>query len=274
MQKSRNEWKEAVCAERSFSLRQTHADRKEVQSMYHIALCDDEQTEVIKTKDMLSNYRKSRPGSDFEIGTFGSAEQLLSKVQDSYAPDLILMDIYMEGQNGIEAARALREMGNESRVIFLTASERHAVDAFRVEAVQYLVKPIVEAELFSLLDKQFEVLNEKRQKYVALETDNRTFRVMVHDIVYCEAQGKRQYLHLTDGTQLCIRMSMAGLEELFLPYEGIVRIGKWYIINMDHVDGLDSHAVQMDNGLKLYLPRGAYQSLRKQYITYYTGGLS
>ncbi|MCH5342931.1 MAG: response regulator transcription factor [Acetatifactor sp.] len=242
--------------------------------MYHVALCDDEQAEVVKNQGMLSNYKKAHPELDFETGTFENAEQLLLKVQEGYAPDLILMDIYMEGKTGIEAARELHEMGSKSRVIFLTTSEKHAVEAFRVDAAQYLVKPVSEAEMFPLLEKQFEILNEVRRKYVVLQVNNRTFRVMVHDIVYCEAQGKRQYLHLTDGTQLCIHMSMTGLEELFLPYDEIVRIGKGYIINIDHVEGLDSHAVQLDNGLKLFLPRGAYQSLRKQYITYYTGVLS
>lgn len=190
--------------------------------MYRIALCDDEQAEIVKTQVMFSNYKKLHPELDFEIGTFQNAEQLLLRVQEGYAPELILMDIYMKGRTGIEAARELREMGSKSRVIFLTTSEKHAVEAFRVEAVQYLVKPVSEAELFPLLDKQIEVLNNEKQKYVALEIDKRTFRVMVHDIVYCEAQGKRQYLHLTDGTQLCVHMSMTGLEELFLPYEEII----------------------------------------------------
>ena len=242
--------------------------------MYRIALCDDEQTEMIKTQAMLSKYKKGHTGLDFDIGTFENAEELLLKVQGGYVPDLILMDIYMEGRTGIEAARALHEMGNRSRVIFLTTSEKHALEAFRVDAVQYLVKPVSEAELFPLLDRVIEIMENEKQKYVALHMDNRTFRVMVHDIIYCEAQGKCQYLHMTDGTRLCVRMSMTGLEELFLPYEEIIRIGKWYIINMEHVEGLDSQAVQMDNGQSLYLPRGAYQSLKKQYITYYTGVLS
>lgn len=238
--------------------------------MYHIALCDDEQAEIIKTTEMLNEYRRIHPEAAFETETFESAEKLLIKVQEGYTPELILMDIYMEGKNGIEAGKVLRRMGNESRIIFLTASEKHAVEAFRVDATQYLVKPVSETEFFGLLDKQFEILYEQRQKYVTLETDNRLLRVMVRDIVYCEAQGKRQYLHLTDGTQLCVRMSMAGLEELFQEYEGIIRVGKWYIINMDHVEGLDSQTAQMDSGQQLYLSREAFQSFRTQYITYYT----
>ena len=241
--------------------------------MFQIVVCDDEQAEVIKTQEMLSSYKKLHPELDFEVGTFENAEEFLLKVQSGYKPDLILMDIYMKGKTGIEAVRELHEMGDKSRVIFLTTSQEHALEAFRVEAAQYLVKPVSETEFFSLLDRQIEILSEERQKYVALQVEGRTLRVVVHDIVYCESQGKRQYLHLSDDTQLCVHLSMTGLEELFLPYEEIIRLGKWYIINMDHVEGLDSRVVQMDNGIELYLPRGAYQSLRKHYITYYTGGL-
>lgn len=243
--------------------------------MYRIALCDDEQAEVVKTHEMLSSYRKSHRDIDFDTGIFKNAEQLLTKVREGYAPDLILMDIYMGGgQTGIDAVEELRTIGNKSRVIFLTSSEQHAVEAFRVEAAYYLVKPVEETELFALLDRQFEILEGEKQKYVVLAADNRTFRVMVQDIIYCESQGKRQYLYMADGTQICVRMTMAVLEELFMAYGEIIRIGKWYIINMDHVERLDSQAVQMSNGQILYLSRGAYQSLRNRYIAYYMRGLS
>lgn len=242
----------------------------EVPSMYRIAICDDEKAEVVKTQEMLNNYRKAHPELDFEIGIFENADKLILKVQEDYAPDLILMDIYMNGKTGIEAAEELRKTGNKSRVLFLTTSENHALEAFQVDAVQYLVKPVSEMKLFPLLDKQIEILDYEKQKYVTVETDNTTCRVMVRDVVYCESQRKNQYLHMTDGTQLCVHMPMTRLEELFLPYTGIIRIGKWYIINISHVESLDSQAVRMDNGQKLYLPRGAYQFLRKQYITYYT----
>lgn len=242
--------------------------------MYRIAICDDEKAEIAKTQEMLNNYKKAHPELDFEIGVFKNADELLLKVQEGYAPDLILMDIYMDGKTGIEAAEELHEMGNKSRVLFLTTSENHALKAFQVDAVQYLVKPVSEAKLFLLLDNQIEILDCEKQKYVTFERDNRTYRVMVRDIVYCESQRKNQYLHMTDGTQLCVRMPMTRLEELFLSYAGIVRIGKWYIVNLSHVESLGSQVAQMDNGDELYLSRGAYQTLRKQYISYYMGVLS
>lgn len=239
--------------------------------MYRIAICDDEQAEVVKNQELLSDYKKLHPEINFEIGIFKKAKELLSKVQEGYVPDLILMDIYMDGETGIEAAQKLYMMGKRSRVIFLTTSEKHAVEAFKIEAAQYLVKPVPETEFFQMLDRQIEILNGEKQKYVVLQTDNKTIRVTLRDIIYCESQGKYQHLHLMDGNQISVRMTMSKLEELFLQYEGIIRVGKWYIINIDHVERLESHAVQMDNGQQLYLPRGAYQLLKKKYITYYMG---
>lgn len=140
--------------------------------MYRIALCDDEQAEVTKTKGMLSNYKSAHPELDFVIETFENAEQLLLKVSSGYVPDMILMDIYMAGKTGIEAAREIQEMGNKCRIIFLTTSDQHAVEAFRVDAAQYLVKPVSEAELFPVLDKQLEIVSGEKQKYVALQVNN------------------------------------------------------------------------------------------------------
>lgn len=239
--------------------------------MYRIAICDDEQAEVVKNQELLSDYKKLHPEINFEVGIFKKAKELLLMVQEGYVPDLILMDIYMDGETGIEAAQKLYLMGKRSRVIFLTTSEKHAVEAFKIEAAQYLVKPVSEAEFFQMLDRQLEILDGEKQKYVVLQTDNKTIRVTLRDIVYCESQGKYQHLHLMDGDQISVRMTMSKLEEMFLQYEEIIRIGKWYIINIDHVERLESHAVQMSNGQRLYLPRGAYQLLKRKYITYYMG---
>ena len=116
--------------------------------MYLIALCDDEADAIQKTEDMLRNYQRKHKWLDFAIERFGNADMLLYKVKEgNYMPDLILMDIYMPDKLGIEVAGELRSIGNESKIIFLTASREHALDAFGVGAVQYLVKPVHEEDL-------------------------------------------------------------------------------------------------------------------------------
>lgn len=238
--------------------------------MYRIALCDDESVELIKTEQMLRHYEEKNPETEFEIERFGSADRLLERIREKdYAPDFILMDIYMPEKLGIDAAHELRAMGNKGKIIFLTASREHALDAFGVEASQYLVKPVSENMLFPVLDKVIRDMEEVRRKYLLLRIDGRIQRVAVNDIVYCEAQGKIQYLYLTDGTQYGLRRTMAEIYEMLACYREFSRVGIAYIVNLEHVDSLNAQEIQMDNGKKIYLPRGSYQPLRERYFGYY-----
>lgn len=248
--------------------------------MYLIAICDDDRTELNKTEKMLSEYKaehleRVHPKSDFEVECFTDVEELLSRVRArEYVPDLILMDIYMPGKTGIEATEELRDMGNESKIIFLTASREHALEAFRVDATQYLTKPVSEEELYVFLDRLLAEVAEERKRYVVLQADKRICRIAVQDVIYCEAQKKSQYIYLTDGTQLCLRMSMAGLEALFSGFPEIVRVGNSYIVNLRHIESLNGQELQMDTGKKLYVAKRSYQFLREQYFSYYTEGLA
>lgn len=238
--------------------------------MYRVALCDDEIVELIKTEQMLKHYEETHTEVEFMIERFENADSLLERVRNShYEPNFMLMDIYMPGKLGIEAAHELRSMGNKSRLIFLTTSREHALDAFGVEASQYLVKPISEEMLFPVLDKLIGAMEETRRKYLLLRIDGRTQRVAVSDIVCCEAQGKQQYLYLADGTQYGLRRTMAEIYEMLACYREFSRVGVAYIVNLEHVDSLNAQELQMDNGKKIYLPRGSYQALRERYFGYY-----
>ncbi len=243
---------------------------REGMSMYQIALCDDETTELHQTEQMLKNYEERHAGAEFALKCFESADEMLGQVRaGSYVPDLILMDIYMPEKLGIEAAHELRGMGSRGRIIFLTRSREHALDAFGVEASQYLIKPISEDVLSAVLDKLLREMEEARRKYLLLRIDGMVQRVTVNDIVCCEAQGKTQYLYLSDGTRYGLRRTMAEIYELLADYREFARVGVSYIVNLEHVDSLDAQEVGMDNGKKIYLPRGSYQPLRERYFSYY-----
>lgn len=240
--------------------------------MYLIALCDDEKVELKKTEQMLDNYEKKHYGLDFRVECFENAETLLYMAKEkNYVPDLIVMDIYMPEKMGIDAAKELRNMGNEAKIIFLTTSREHALEAFGVNASQYLVKPVTEKVLFSILDKLLREVDEERRKYLLLRIEGRIQRVAVSDIIYCEAQGKIQCLYFSDGTQCLLRMTMTEIYEMLSHYETFVRVGVAYIMNLDHINSLNARELNMDNGQKIYLPRGSYQSLRERYFAYYCG---
>ncbi len=238
--------------------------------MYQIALCDDETTELNKTEQMLISYEKKNPEMKLIIRRFESADELLDTVREkNYMPDLILIDIYMPGMIGIEAAKELQEMGNKGRIIFLTTSKEHALAAFGVKASQYLVKPVSKEVLFPILDSFLEEIEEEHRKYLLLRIEGRIQRIAINDIEYCEAQGKTQFLHLADGRKCLLRITMAKIYEKLSMYQEFVRVGIAYVVNLGHIDSLNAQNIRFGTGKKIYLPRGSYKTLKEQYFRYY-----
>ncbi|MDE7429381.1 MAG: LytTR family DNA-binding domain-containing protein [Lachnospiraceae bacterium] len=243
---------------------------------YLTALCDDETAELNKTEKLLNAYEQEHPEVDFMIERFESADELIYRIEDkNYAPDLIFMDIFMPGPGGVsdslgmEAAKKLRDMGSRAKLFFLSTSREYAVEAFDVEALQYLLKPISQERLFGVLDKFLDNEEEERKRCILLKMEGRLVRVPVTDIVYCEAQGKTQRLHFADGRESQQRMTMMELFDLLSPYQEFVKIGAAFIVNLEYIDSLSAQDICLTGGRKIYLPRGAYKGLREQYFNYY-----
>lgn len=241
-----------------------------------IALCDDETEELMKTETILNVYAQKHKDADLVIEHFQSADALIMKVSErGYSPDLVFMDIYMPEKTGksaplgMEAARRLRDMGSRARLVFLTASREHALDAFDVEASSYLIKPVSEDKVVSLLERFWEEREEEREKCILLRVEGMLTKVLLNDIVFCEARGKHQYIHMADGSEIVQNLSMAKLYEMCRSCQALVKVGVSYIVHLEHIVSLNASEVHMDLGRKIYLPRGTYRCLREQYLDYY-----
>ena len=78
-----------------------------------------------------------------------------------------------------------------------------------------------------------------------------------------------QCLYLADGTQCILRMTMTEIYEQLSQYQEFVRLGVAFIVNLGYIGSLNAKEICMDNGMKIYLPRGTYKGLREQYFSYY-----
>ncbi len=238
--------------------------------MYRIAICDDERGELEKIERILQNYQREHEEYVFAVECFESADSLLDMVKNrDYMPDLLFLDIYMPEKLGTEVAKELREMEMEGRIVFLTASVDHALEAFRVGAIQYLVKPVLEKDLFLILNRFLSEIEKERKKYLLLRIEGKICRVALQDILYCEAKGKQQYLYLADGTRSLLRLTMAEIYRMLSEDLRFVKVGVSYIVNLEYVGSLNARELQLDSGEVLYLPRGAYRLLKEQYFQYY-----
>lgn len=240
--------------------------------MYQIALCDDEPTELHTMERMLRSYPGHSIKDTLAVRQFERADALLFAIeQESYVPDLIFLDIYMPTLSGLEAAKKLDEMDLPCRIVFLTSSKDHALEAFELNVLHYLVKPVSEESLFAAVDRALAQFEKDSSRYLFFQTGNQLRRIAADDIVYCEAQRKMQCVFLKNGEQLILHITMSKLYEMLAVHQEFVRAGVSYIVNLKHIDRLGSQMLQLDSGKEIYLPRGSYKTLSDRYFNHYFG---
>lgn len=239
--------------------------------MYFIALCDDEESELDRIEELLADYRDSNREWEYETQRFLCVEALLLQLRQAYKPDLVLLDICMPGKSGIEAAQEIRGMGEEMPIVFLTSSREYALNAYEVDALQYLVKPLGRERFFHAMDSVMRLYQKAGQGWINMKVAGGICRVRPDDIIYCESQKNYQVLYLTEGERK-IRMTARSLWEILEDFTQFAKCGRSYILNMNHILSMDREEIVMNNGRKIYIPYNKTAEFRENYFSYYFDG--
>ena len=216
-----------------------------------------------------------------------SATDALRHLRDEQF-DAVLLDIRMPGLDGMELARVLGRFAAPPAVIFVTAHEDHALEAFEVGAAGYLLKPVDEARLDRVLRRA--VLQAPREppshpgdvaavppaapegsrlgEVVAVDAGARTRFVARSDIAWVESAGDYVRLHLRDGASHLLRIPMAVLEEEWSGH-GFARIHRGYLVSLRDVAELRSdgaHTSVRVLGELLPVSRRSVHELRERLV--------
>lgn len=168
-------------------------------------------------------------------------------------PDVVLLDIRMPGMDGLEAARHLAALAEPPAVVFCTAYEEHAIQAFDVQAVGYLLKPVRRERLAAALDQAARVnraqlaalgrLGEPHRSHIGARTHRGIELVPLEDIRCFQAEQKYVVVRHTGGTVL-VEDTLRELEVEFA--ERFVRIHRGTLVSLPHIERLerstDGHA--------------------------------
>lgn len=125
---------------------------------YRIAVLDDDLSELHNTENMLADYQREHPEHSFNVSCYTEAATFMNEVctdedKTEWAYDILLMDIYLPDGNGIKCGRILRDKGFAGVISYKSSTEDNCLDAFAVDAMQYLIKPVSEEKLFETLDE-------------------------------------------------------------------------------------------------------------------------
>ena len=236
--------------------------------MLRIAVCDDEQLYLDKTRAMLEQYAAAH---DMEITAeaFMTPSALLDSMDAGERHDIYLLDIYMPGVSGMSVATELRSKGVRSPIIFLTSSTEHAVEAFGVNATHYLLKPYTQQNFFAAMDKAMQSISAHAEESIVLKIGGEYQNVTVSHILYCESADNYQRLWMKDGSELLVRMTASELYDMLHGFGCFHRCGRAYILNLDHVKKVTVNAAVLKTGKQLPLPHSAVAPLRTAFFDHF-----
>ncbi len=171
------------------------------------------------------------------VGEAASAREALELARE-LAPDIVFLDVEMPGLSGVEAAPLVRERTDPPAVVFVTAHERYAVDAFAVEAFDYLLKPVDPDRLARVVERLRERSVEQvlPVEKVPVVSAGGTELLDYDQVHYAQADGDYSRVHTYDRVYLCTA-SLGELEEK-LPASRFARIHRSYLVNLSKVAGV------------------------------------
>ena len=203
-----------------------------------VLVIDDERPALDELSWLLSQDPRVH-----DVLTCDSATEALRLLQDLEV-DAIFLDVQMPGLTGLELAQVLARFKTPPPIVFVTAHEEHAVDAFELRAVDSVLKPVRPERLAEAVRRVVEGAGHtpaSDDEQIPVERGGVTRFLNRSDIRYVEAQGDYARLHTADGSHL-LRRPLTQLEDEWGP-AGFVRIHRSLLVALAHVD-----EVRMEGG--------------------------
>ena len=213
----------------------------------NIAVTDDDPKDREKIIRILSEYAASNH-MDISVSEYDNAGEFLA----DYRPLLysaVFLDIYMEGMSGIEAAQKIRETDRDAIIVFLTTSEDHMPEAFRLHAYEYIVKPVIKEDLFPVMDDILKKTTPVRSPHFCFTEKEGDLCILFDDLVTVGTDA-HNYLVIRDkdGNEYLTRMTFANACDHLLNDKRFLQARRGVIVNMAYIKSFDDALLHLTVG--------------------------
>lgn len=230
--------------------------------MIKAVIIDDESNNQELISNLLKHY-----ASHVEVLAVADSVKSGYEAIREHRPNLVFLDIQMQDGTGFDLLKLFDKPG--FKVLFITAHEEFAIEAFKYSALDYLLKPLSPGSLLAAVKKAEESLSHdelslqlktllnninepsKKKRKIILKTLDRIYSVDVLDILRFESDGGYTKVYLTDGTRIMVSRILKEFDDL-LADSGFVRIHHSHLININHVyffEKSESHLVMKDQSV-------------------------
>lgn len=233
---------------------------------FKVAIVEDDDTAARRLTDCLARY--SEENNILILSErFNNAESFLESYKPGYS--VVFFDIELGGEDGMSAAKKLRSIDEIVSVIFITNMGQYAVMGYEVDALAYMLKPVLYDDLKLKLQKAFKHWDALRNTEFMVQLSNGFHRISSDNLLYVEVMGHKLRYH-TIGGNIDAGGSLSSVEKL-LESKGFLRCNACFLVNPKHIVCVRGYTLKIgDDELVISHPK------RKEFIRklmcYYTGG--
>ena len=158
-------------------------------------------------------------------------------------------------------AKKIRQDNDAVQIIFITGYSDYIAEGYEVNALHYLMKPVKEEKLFSVLERAIEKIS-KNDVVLNMDSANGMVRVPIYQIRFAEVFGNYVTIHAND--EVVVKMTLNEIEKLL--DERFYRVGRSVIVNLNEVSRVTKTEIKLLDGTSIHLPRGAYDGVNRAII--------
>lgn len=231
----------------------------------NVFIIDDDHSVTEQLPCLVRNWAAHR-NMNVNIVTKNDLSEVTPTLVSAF--DLVMLDIEIGEENGIEFARSLRDLGSDATIAFISNFERYAIEGYSVHAVSYLLKPLKKDAVETLLDEAATRTGDISSNSIRISQNGRYRFISTRSILYIEVFNKKVTFHLTDKEE-SFYTTISGLEPQ-LAGTTLVRCHRSYIINLEYIQEIGSNYIslyQVDTKIpigKSYLPSVKAQLFQKR----------
>lgn len=240
-----------------------------------IAICDDSKKDLEAIYQIVSKYYTNKK-IKVTIDKFDNPRILLNNIflDDKSKYDLFILDIIMQ-QNGVDVAKKIVKSYPNAVIIFQTSSPEFAVDAFRIHAFDYILKPLKISQIHECLDRANETIkNQKKTIFQIKSSDLSLVTIDTKDVLYIESNDRRLLFHLKNNN--CISTTTLRtkfLESIPFDYkeENFLECHNSFLINMNYIKTIKNNEFIMIDDSSIPISKRLYKEAKDTYIKYLVG---
>lgn len=199
---------------------------------------------------LIASYIEKTPFMTLS-GVFSSAQDAVKTILDEKI-DVVFLDIEMPQLNGVEFARIIPE---NCRVIFTTAYDRYAIQGFKVNALDYLLKPVSYEEFVASanralswceLHRQANMVTDERE-YIIVKSEYKLVQIAINDILYIEGLKDYVKIYLENIAKPILTLMSMKMLEKYLPMSKFLRVHRSYIVNTNKIKTVERNRIVFGN---------------------------